>query len=181
MSLAFSWCAGPAALVGMPLPPAVAVAHRAVTLPPAKVSPASAPASAPPVASVTMPPAAVWLALARRALATESYGEALRCFDGAVKHEPRLALAHLGRAVCLLNLERETEAEESLATIFDVARGQEEILYHLARMCAREGRVGIGVALLTEAVKAIPALEEKIAADPLFADHPAYLMAIGRL
>lgn len=156
MSLARSWCAGPAALAG--------VVHVPVAEAPAR-----------------LPPAAVWLALARRAMASERQEEALRCFDNALLHEPTLALAQLGRAVCLAQLGREDEADAATERLMSMTRGQEEVLYHLARMCAREGRVGVGAALLTQAVRALPALEEKAAADALFADHPAYLQAIGRL
>lgn len=184
MSSALSWCAGPAALAGI-VPallfetaprPAPAPAHATVVAP-------QPPASAPPAISarVDMPPAAVWLALARRALMHERYEEALRCFDGAVAHEPQLALAHLGRAVCLSQMGCDEDAREATEVVLDAARGQEEILYHLARMCAAEGQTTIGVALLRDAVRAVPELEERAANDRLFADHPAYLMAIGRL
>lgn len=155
MSLSLSWCAGPAALSGYVQVPVVD-------------------------APVRLPPAAVWLALARRAIATESYEEALRCFDNALVHEPDLALAQLGRATCLAQLDRDDEAAAATERLMAMARGQEDVLYQLARMCAREGRVGVGVALLTEAVRAQPALEDKAAGDALFADHPAYLQVLGR-
>ena len=156
MSLALAYCAGPAALAGIAPLPAVQAPTR-------------------------LPPVAVWLALARRALAAGGHEEALRCFENALKHDPRMPLAHLGRATCLGQLGREDEAREATGTLLEVARGQEEILYHLARSCAREGQTSIGVALLTEAVRAMPALEAQAAKDALFADHPAYLMALGRL
>ena len=158
MSTALSWCAGPAALAGF--------------------VPMVAPPSPP---TAKLPPAAVWLALARRALATESYEDALRCFENAVSHEPRLALAHLGRALCYAQMGQDRNAEEATEVVLEAARGQEEVLYHLAQMCAREGQTAIGSTLLRQAVAAIPELEEKAAKDRHFADHPAYLMAIGRL
>lgn len=153
-----AWCAGPAALTGIAPPVPYEVPVRA-----------------------PMAPAAVWLALARRALAAGDYERALHCFESAVTHEPRLAIAHLGRAVCLSQLGRDADAEEATGVVLDAARGQEEILYHLARMCAAEGHAQMGVQFLRDAVKARPELEETAAADRLFADHPVYLMAIGRL
>ena len=161
MSTALSWCAGPAAVAG--------------------VLPMSFAATPPVPTRMSLPPAAVWLALARRALASDRYEEALRCFDAAVSHEPRLALAHLGRALCLAQLGREKDAEEATEVVLEAAQGQEEVLYHLAQMCAREGATSVGAPLLRHAVAAIPKLEERAAKDKLFADHPAYLMAIGRL
>lgn len=156
MSLSLSWCAGPAALSGFVQVPVVEAPAR-------------------------LPPAAVWLALARRALAAGSHEEALRCFDNALVHEPDLALAQLGRAACLAQLERDDEAAAATERLMGMTRGQEDVLYQLARMCAREGRVSVGVALLTEAVRAQPGLEAQAASDALFADHPAYLQALGRL
>jgi tetratricopeptide (TPR) repeat protein len=123
----------------------------------------------------------VWLMLARRAVASECYGEALRCFDNALHHDATLAIAHLGRAMSLAQLDREAEAREATEALIENAEGQEEVLYQLARMCAREGRVGFGVALLTQAVLAQPRLEDAAVKDALFADHPAYLQALGRL
>lgn len=187
MSSALAWCAGPAALAGI-VPPFALLVPASVPVPlpasaptPARASSLRPPPSAPSVAPAHLPPAAVWLALARRAIANERYEEALHCFDGAVAHEPRLAIAHLGRAVCLSQIGREKDASEATEVVLEASRGQEEVLYHLARMCAREGHTSVGVPLLRDAVRAIPALEEKAVADSLFADHPAYLMAIGRL
>lgn len=159
MSTALAWCAGPAAVAGV--------------VPMSFAPPPSAPA--------LMPPVAVWLALARRSLTHGRYDEALRCFDAAVSHEPRLALAHLGRALCLAQMGREKDAEEATEVVLEASQGQEEVLYHLAQMCAREGATRVGAPLLRQAVEAIPRLEERAMKDRLFADHPAYLMAIGKL
>lgn len=188
MTSALAWCAGPAALYG--IAPTFADVRPTLVAPPATVPIALAPRpaapspgvpAAPTAAPKNLPPAAVWLALARRAISSERYEEALRCFDGAVSHEPRLAIAHLGRAVCLTQLGREKDAKEATEIVMDASRGQEEVLYALARMCAREGHTAIGVPLLRDAVRAIPELEEKAVKDIAFADHPAYLMAIGRM
>lgn len=159
MSSALAWCAGPAAVAGV-------------------VPMSFAPSSPPPA---LLPPVAVWLALARRALSHGRYDEALRCFDAAVSHEPRMALAHLGRALCLGQLGREKDAEEAMEVVLEAAQGQEEVLYHLAQMCAREGATSVGAPLLRQAVEAMPRLEERAMKDRLFADHPAYLMAMGKL
>ena len=143
--------------------------------------PAALSAIAPPVPKATLPPAAVWLALGRRAMAAGDITHALRCFDGALAHEPRLALAHLGRAVCLAETGREDEARDALAATIDEARGQEEVLFTLARMCAREGQATFAMPLLEEAIRAKPAIEAVARADPLFADHPAFLAVSGAI
>ncbi|HET6403004.1 MAG TPA: tetratricopeptide repeat protein [Candidatus Thermoplasmatota archaeon] len=156
MTTALAWCAGPAALAGVPFSPAPAAAPK-------------------------LPAAAVWLALARRALAHGRHDEALRCFDGALAHEPRHALAHLGRALCHAALGDEPRAAEATRAALEAARGQEELLYTLARACAAQGQPTVGAALLADAVRAMPRLEERAVRDPMFADHPAYLAALGRL
>lgn len=128
-----------------------------------------------------MPPALVWLALAQRAVAAERFEEALRCFEAAIAHEPRHALAHLGRAVVYAQLGRERESQEAMDVVLDAARSQPAVLYELARLCVRQGQAALAASLLHDAVAAMPALEERAVADALFADHPTYLMAIGRL
>ena len=92
-----------------------------------------------------------------------------------------LQAAHKPNMDCLAQMGREKEASEAMGVVLDAAPGQEEVLYHLARMCAREGQTMTGIALLCDAIAAKPELEEKAAHDVVFADHPAYLMAIGRL
>ena len=159
MRNALAFCAGPAALSGMVpsfQPPA----------------PAFRPA---------LPPVAEAMARARRAMAAAEPAEALRAFESALVTQPRLALAHLGRAVCLSQMERPQEAADALDATLDAARGQEEVLYHLARMCAAQGNASMAIPLLADAVRAMPALAEKAATEPLFRDHPAYLAAVGRL
>lgn len=158
---ALTFCAGPAAVYGMTPPPIMA--------------------RPPDAAAAKLPPAHVWLVLARRALGHERYEEALRCFDGALAHDPTIAVAHLGRASCLWQMGRDAEAHHATLALLDAAHGQEESLYHLARLAAREGRISLAAGLLQHAVSAVPTLEEKAMKDALFADHPAYLQAIGRL
>lgn len=143
--------------------------------------PAALSAIAPPVPKATLPPAAGWLALGRRAIAAGDPQDALRCFDGALAHEPRLALAHLGRAVCLAAIGREDEARDALEATIREAGGQEEVLFALARMCAREGQASFAMPLLREAIRGKPAIEAAARADPLFSDHPAFFAATGAL
>lgn len=121
------------------------------------------------------------MASARRELAAGNAAGALRGFEAALAAEPRLALAHLGRAICLAEMGRDEEAQDALDATLDVARGQEEVLYQLARMCALAGNASLGIPLLTEAVRSVPSLVTKAAAEPLFKDHPAFLAAAGRL
>lgn len=154
MSSAFAYCVGPAALVAPP-----------VTVP---VLPA-------------LPPFERRLAAARARLARGEWAPALEAFEEALLIEPRFALAHLGRAVCLTEMERETEARAALFETLATARGQEEVLYALARMCAAQGHVHLAVPLLGAAVQARPELVERYAADVVFGDHPAYLQVMGVL
>lgn len=170
MRTAFAFCAGPAALGGMAPP---------FMLP--RDKPRNVPGPTKATARADLPPAAVWMVLARRALAAGDAKGALRCFDGAIACEPDLAMAHLGRAVCLSELGDDPASDHALQHAMASARGQEEVLYSLARMCATQGQTTLAIPLLTEAVRAVPALEHKAMQDRLFADHPAYLMALGRL
>jgi len=150
---ALAFCAGPAALVGI----------------------------APPVEKPALPPAAVWLARARRSIAAGDPAEALRGFESALTHEPRLALAHLGRAYCLGAIGRDEEAQDAIGATIELASGQEEVLYALARVCAREGQASFAMPLLQEAIRAKPTLAARVRDDSLFADHPAYFAVVGRL
>lgn len=156
MSSLFAYCAGPAA-------------HLAVTPPP------------PAARAPRLSPFARQLALARLRLARGELPEALAAFDAALLHDPRFALAHLGRAVCLTEMGLETEARAALFETLAAARGQEEALYTLARMCALQGHVALAMPLLGAAVRARPQDTARWAADRAFADHPAYLQVLGAL
>lgn len=154
MASPFAYCVGPAALAAPPMPVPLA-----------------------PVLSAFEQR----VARARRHLGRGEWSEALAAFEDALLHEPRFALGHLGRAVCLTELERETEARAALFETLAASRGQEEVLVVLARMCAAEGHVHLAVPLLGAAVQARPQDVERIARDPVFADHPAYLQVLGAL
>lgn len=167
MRSALAFCVGPAALAGLP-PPFMSPRDEGEMVR-RKTPPKE------------LPPAEVWMVLARRALAVDDARDALRCFEGALSHDPRLAMAHLGRAVCLAQLEREPESGDALHAAIEGSRGQEEVLYSLARMCATKGQTKLAIPLLMEAIRAIPSLEQEAMKDRLFADHPAYLVAMGKL
>lgn len=155
---AFIFCAGPAALAGIPPTFGLSAVEERV-----------------------LSPLVVAMTEARRALRAGDPVAALRGFEGALVVEPRLAIAHLGRAVCLAQLGRAEEAEDALQATFEVSVGQEDVLYQLARMCAAEGQASIAIPLLMESVRAVPGIAAKAAVEPLFRDHPAYLAAIGKL
>lgn len=138
--------------------------------------PAALSAIAPPLPEPSLPPVAVWLALAKRALAAGDTTQALRCFESALAHEPRLAVAHLGRAACLAKLDRDEEAQDAIGATLEVAIGQEEVLFAMARMCAHGGQTAFAIPLLVEAIRAKPSLVRNARADPLFADHPAFTL-----
>lgn len=146
--------AGPAALAGMPPPVASAPAH---------------------------PPVVRRMLQARHALGEGRLEDALAAFEAAAALDARFALAHLGRATVLTTMGRDDEARAALDVALELSAGQEEVLVHLARMTAREGHTGVALYLLEGAIRARPELADLCARDPLFADHPAYLQALGRL
>lgn len=154
MSSMFAYCVGPAALVAPP-----------VTVPLAP----------------TLSAFERRLGLARLHLARGEWADALGAFEAALLHEPRFAIGHLGRAICLTQLGRETEARAALSEALAASQGQEHVLVPLARMMAREGHVSLAIPLLGAAVRAMPHEAERLARDPLFADHPAYLQVLGVL
>ncbi|HUR67808.1 MAG TPA: tetratricopeptide repeat protein [Candidatus Thermoplasmatota archaeon] len=161
MRTAFSFCAGPAAMAGIAPPMSLEI--------PVQAKPSKLPA------------AAAWLGVARYAMAAGDHAQALKAFENAIAEDERLAIAHLGRAVCLSQMDREDEAHTAIEATLAAAQGQEEVLYALARMCAREGQTSFAIPLLVEAVRGMPSLHERVEKDVLFADHPTYLAAVGRL
>lgn len=152
--MSFALCVGPAALVAPPL----------------MIKPQ-------PVLS----PLERSLMKARAHVAGGEWPEALAAFDAALLHKPRFALGHLGRAVCFTMMERETEARAALFETLAASKGQEHVLAHLARMMAKEGHIELAIPLLGAAVQAMPEEAARLAADPVFADHPAYLQVLGVL
>jgi Tfp pilus assembly protein PilF len=129
-------------------------------------------------------PAHVRLENARAALARHETRLALACFDEAIHLAPQLALAHLGRALCLVELGEEAEAAEALLDALAAPDQDGEVTMHLARMLAKEGSHAEAMDLLGAAFQADESLVEGAARDPAFrslGDHPRFLQLTGRL
>lgn len=139
--------------------------------------------AAPPFPAWARPLGAIEAALVRARAHTRQgdWTGSLAAFDAAVALEPRFALGHLGRAIALTQLAREAEARAALADALGASRGQERVLVPLARMLAKEGHTGLALPFLAAAVQALPEEAPRLARDPLFADHPAYLQVLGVL
>lgn len=155
----FAWCAGPAAAQGM-----VAPMHA---------SPAPAEDSE-----------MGHLLAARAAVARGDLESALRHFDGALRHAPGCAVAHLGRTVTLAGLGRADEASRSLQAGLDSAGNGADMAHQLSRLAAREGNSALAMDLLGPALAARPDLSDRILDDPAFRglrDHPRLLAMMGRL
>ena len=166
MMTASPWCAGPAAAFGILPPPPPAPARSAVAL------------------AVGGDPALVRLAHARAALGRGDTRAALECFDESILLRGNIAVAHLGRAMCLAELGHETEASEALLAALELPDSDGSVTMHLARMLAGEGSIQDAMDLLGRAFSLDERLVEEAARDPAFgvlADHPRFLQMIGRL
>lgn len=152
-NLASRWCVGPAA------------AHSFVP-------------SAPPPAAPAHP-----LRVAQEALARGDPAAALAAFERALRSEPALAVAHLGRAVCLARLGDEPAATAALDRALREP-GAERVAVSLAAACARDGHPAFGMDILARVLDASPGLAPAIAADGRlsgFWDHPRFLQMVGKL
>lgn len=160
--LASFWCAGPAAALAVPLP---------------------GPAASPPFV-MDGDAAHVRLAQARSALACGNARLALACFDEAIHLRPDIPIAHLGRALCLVQMGDEAEASEALLDALDLPDADGLVTMHLARMLVQEGAHQDAMDLLSRAFSIDEGLVPQAAADPVFralGDHPRFLQMVGRL
>jgi tetratricopeptide (TPR) repeat protein len=161
-----AWCAGPAGAWG------IAPAFQ------------PAPAAAPAPSAAGADPAHVRLAHARAALARGDARAALACFDDAAHLAPDLAIAHLVRSLCHLELGDEAMAAECLLDALAVPDQTGDVTLHLARMVAREGSHREAMDLLAVAFALDDRAAEAAAQDPAFAglrDHPRFLQLVGKL
>jgi tetratricopeptide (TPR) repeat protein len=129
------------------------------------------------------PPEATPLEAAREHLAAGDHERALVAFDEALARAPRIALAHLGRAVCLFALARDDEGLVALDAALSVGEDGEALLA-VARACAGMGRDGLAMDLLALALGAFPDAAPSVAKDPGFTrlrDHPRFLQLVGLL
>lgn len=156
-SSASFWCVGPAAALGVVPAPRRVPVHD---------------------------PAHARLAHARAALARGDARGALTCFTEAALLAPNLAMAHLGRALCLAELGQHAEASEALLDALALPDQDVEVSMHLARMLAREGSHHEAMDLLAAAFQVDESQVEIAYADPAFralGDHPRFLQLTGRL
>lgn len=157
------WCAGPAA------------AHGA---PPAWTTTATATAG-------SEPAEVAHLRAARAAVARGDLAEALARFDDALRIDPGLPVAHLGRAVCLAALARQEEAHASLHLGLANAQVGPGLARELSRVAAREGNGPLAMDLLGHALAHRPdAPHDDVLDDPAYGalrDHPRLLAMLGRL
>ena len=156
-----SWCAGPAA------------AHATLPLPETTEAP-----SAPEPAEVAH------LRAARAAAARGDLAEALRHFDAALLLAPGLAVAQLGRTVCLAGLDRRDDAMRALREGLSSAQTAPGLALQLSRAAAREGNHPLAMDLLGHALAVAPDAGERVLEDPAYAevrDHPRLLAMLGRV
>lgn len=162
---ASTWCVGPAAahaIVPAPLH------HDAWELP---VLPCADPAH-------------LRLVHARAALARGDRRAALAAFDDAVELDPTLAMAHLGRALCLAELGETALAGDALLDALALPDPDGAVSLQVARLVAREGDHRAALDLLSRALAADPGLAHQAADDAAFRtmrDHPAFLQMVGRI
>jgi tetratricopeptide (TPR) repeat protein len=124
------------------------------------------------------------LADAKRLLERGEHEAALLAFDAVLRAGRDVdGIAHLGRALCLLNLGREDDAAGALQDAGD-AVGLAEVPLRLARVCALSGNASDALRLVGVALAAEPGLAPRVAADPKLVtlrDHPAFLQMVGQL
>jgi Tfp pilus assembly protein PilF len=109
---------------------------------------------------------------------------ALAAFDAAIAEQPRLPLAHLGRAITLFALGRHEEAGLALDEALSCGDDDGEVLLAVARACVTTGQYGLAMDVLGLAVGAFPTLAEMVSHDPGFVrlrDHPRFLQIVGEL
>jgi tetratricopeptide (TPR) repeat protein len=131
-----------------------------------------------------MDPVDACLRRAQASLQQRAFAAALGWFDHAAALRPGLVLAHVGRAVSLLELDREFDAEDALADAYDASGAPGETDLVLARLYALGGERGAALRQLGAALQAAPDLTDLARADPAFRgmrDHPQFLMTLGDL
>ena len=154
---------------------------------PARAPPAAAPAAsaqAPLVVAVKPRDIESILRAAKLAVEAFRYEDAVRLFDQALRLNPKLAVAHFCRGVCLRGLERETEACAAFRRAHELDPGEGAYRLELARACARLGRASEAMDVLGPLLHALPELVDDVLRDESFAgllDHPRFLALAGRL
>lgn len=152
---------------------------------PASTRAQAAPAPAPQVLVAVQPrDLEGMLRAAQAAVVAGRFEEGVAWFDKALRVNPRLAVAHFCRAVCLVGLKRDADAYPSFRKAYDLNPAEGAYRLELARVCARIGRAGEAMDVLGALLHAMPALVEDVSTDPSFAglyDHPRFLAMTGRL
>lgn len=121
---------------------------------------------------------------AQAALHQRSFDVALGWFDHAAALRPGLALSHVGRAVCLIEMDRETDAGAALVSAQEASASPGEVDLILARLLALGGERDAAFRQLGDAIQSAPEIAETARDDVAFRgmrDHPHFLMVIGDL
>jgi len=129
-------------------------------------------------------PAEDCLRQAQAALRQGAFEAALGWFSHAAALRPSLPLAHVGRAICLLRLDRDQEAGDALGAAYEASAGPGETDLLLARLCAIGGERAAALRQLGEALAAAPLLADLVREDDAFRglrDHPQFLQVLGDL
>lgn len=166
--------------------PAIGLVSAGATLLVARKGRAPAAAAVPPDPAVRIATATVpsLLRAGKAALDAGDVDEAIAWFTQATKLDPRLAVAHFSRGVCLASVARHDEAYRALkkAHALDPLEGAYRL--ELARAGARTGRGSEAMTLLWSLIAILPELAGDVADDDAFAsllDHPRFLLMVGRL
>lgn len=176
---AFDWTLPLAGVLGVGLVGASAIRFRAPRKP-------AVAAPAPPAPPVTMAAADVpsLLRAGKAAVERYDYAGAIGWFDQALALDPRIAVAHFCKGVCLAGLLRYDDAHAAFKAAYALDPNEGAIRLEFARSCARTGRHAESMAALGPLLEAMPALAPDVREDEAFAslkDHPRFLQMLGAL
>jgi Flp pilus assembly protein TadD len=177
-------CAGPAALAGLVAPPQAAADTPRPTTTTTTTTTRPHPRTVPVAADEAEREALHCLQEGRAAAARGALDEAVPWFDRALRLEPAMGVAHLCRALCLLDLGRDDDAAHALGLAMHHAPAEPHARVGMARVCAAAGMTPVALDLLGGALAARPSLSGDVLADPAFAalrDHPHLLQMAGAL
>ncbi len=124
------------------------------------------------------------LRLAQAAVARGDIQDALKWFDTVLIIDPGLAVAHFCRGVCLESTGAYEEAHVSLLRALGDNDVDLSARFHLARVAVRTGRHREAMDALSTLLTRLPEAHPRVVSEPVFerlADHPRFLMLVGRL
>lgn len=120
----------------------------------------------------------------RAAAARGDTDAALAALDVALRLDPHLGVAHLCRALCLLQQGDEEGAARAMTRAVEVVPDDADAQLGLARVCAAAGMTPLALRLVGAALERRPGLTDAVFADAAFAslrDHPQLLQMAGLL